>query len=107
MSGLPPKPRYQQAKSTPESRVKRKGLSVFLFLLGAALAAHSSESQPANSVQLMAWLTAGVPSSRLVLIVEERGIAGIPSKAQIRQLEAAGADVALVRRLTKAYLKPS
>jgi superkiller protein 3 len=87
--------------------VKHKGLSVFLFLLGAALAAYSSESQPVNSVQLMAWLTAGVSSSRLVLIVEERGIASVPSKVDIRELQAAGADVALVRRLTKAYLKPS
>jgi superkiller protein 3 len=87
--------------------VKRKGMSVLLFLFGAALAAHSSESQPVNSVQLMAWLTAGVPSSRLVLIVEERGIASVPSKAEIRQLKAAGADVALVRRLTKSNLKPS
>ena len=87
--------------------MKRKGMSVLLFLLGVALAAHSSESQPVNSAQLMAWLMAGVPSSRLVLIVEQRGIASVPSKGQIRQLEAAGADVALVRRLTKIYLKPS
>ena len=80
------------AKPSPEIRVKRKGLSVFLFLLGVALAAHSSESQPVNSTQLMAWLTAGVPSSRLVRIVQERGIASVPGKEQIRQLESAGAD---------------
>jgi superkiller protein 3 len=97
----------QQAKPLPESRVKRKGLSVFLFLLGAVLAAHSSESQPVNSAQLMAWLTAGVPSSRLVRIVQERGIASVPGKEQIRQLEAAGADPTLVRTLTKTNLKPS
>jgi tetratricopeptide (TPR) repeat protein len=83
-----------------ESRVKRKGLSVFLILLGVALAAHSSESQPVNSAQLMAWLTAGVPSSRLVRIVRERGMAGVPGKEQIHQLEAAGADANLVRTLT-------
>jgi tetratricopeptide (TPR) repeat protein len=90
----------QQAKPLPESRVKRKGLSVFLFLLGVALAAHSSESQPVNSVQLMAWLAAGVPSSRLVRIVQERGIASVPGKEQVHQLEAAGADPTLVRTLT-------
>jgi len=45
-----------------------------------ALAAHSSESQPVNSIQLMAWLTAGVPSSRLVRIVQDRGIAGVPAR---------------------------
>jgi hypothetical protein len=72
--------------------VKRKGLSVVLFLLGVALAAHSSESQPVNSAQLMAWLTAGVPSNRLVRIIQERGIASVPGKEQIRQLEAAPAE---------------
>jgi tetratricopeptide (TPR) repeat protein len=90
---------YQQAKRCPEIRVKRKGLSVFLFLLGAALAAYSSEGQPVNSVQLMAWLTAGVSSSRLIRIVHERGIASTPGKEQIHQLELAGADANLVRAL--------
>jgi superkiller protein 3 len=86
--------------------VKHKGLSVFLFLLGVALAAHSSDSQPlndsqpVNSIQLMAWLTAGVPNHRLVRIVQERGIASIPGKEQLQQLEAAGADANLVHTLT-------
>jgi len=80
--------------------VKRKGLSVFLFVLGVALAAHSSESQPVNSAQLMAWLTAGVPSGRLVRIIQQRGIVDVPGKEQIRQLQAAGADPNLVRTLT-------
>jgi len=97
----------QLAKLLPESRVKRKGISVFLFLLGAALAAHSSQSQPVNSAQLMAWLTAGVPSSRLARIVQEHGIASVPGKKQIHQLEAAGADPTLVRTLTRTNLKPS
>ena len=85
--------------------MKRKGLSVFLFLLGVALAAHSSETTPVNSVQLMAWLTAGVPSNRLVRIIQERGIANVPDKDAIRQLEAAGADANLSRTLRS--LKPS
>jgi tetratricopeptide (TPR) repeat protein len=97
----------QQAKSLPESRVKRKGLSVCLFVVGAALAAYSSESQPVNTTELMAWLTAGVPTSRLARIVQERGIARIPGRQQIRQLEAAGADRTLVCTLSKANLKPS
>jgi len=80
--------------------VKRKGLSVFLLLLGAALAAQANESRPVNSAQLMAWLTAGVPSSRLVRLIQERGIANVPGKEQIRQLEAAGADANLARALT-------
>src|SRR5271165_3126018 len=82
-------------------------MSVLLFLLGVALAAHSSERQPVNSAQLMAWLTAGVPGSRLVRIVQERGLASVPGKEQIHQLETAGADATLVRTLTKANLKPA
>ena len=81
--------------------MKRKGLLVFFVLLGVALAA--SESQPVSPVQLMAWLTAGVPSSRLVRIIQERGIAPVPGKDQIHQFEAAGADSDLVRALTSLH----
>jgi superkiller protein 3 len=76
-------------------------------VVGVALAAYSSESQPVNSNQLMAWLMAGVSSSRLDRIVQERGIAPLPGKEQIRQLRAAGADATLVRTLTKTSRKPS
>ena len=79
--------------------MKTKGLSVFLFLAGLVLA-HSSDIQPVSSTQLMAWLTSGVPGNRLVRIVQERGFAGVLSKDQIRQLEAAGADANLIRSLT-------
>ena len=75
--------------------MKRRGLSVLLFLLGAALAAHSNDGQPVNSVQLMAWLTAGVPNTRLVRIIQERGIIGAPGKEQIHQLESASAPMPL------------
>jgi superkiller protein 3 len=85
--------------------VKRRALSVFLFFLGVALAAQSSESQPVNPVQLMAWLAAGVPNQRLVRIAQERGIANACGKEQMRQFEAAGADSTLIRTLTA--LKPS
>ncbi len=81
---------------------KRKGLSLFLFVLGLALTAHSSDVAPVNSVQLFAWLTAGVPCSRLVRLIQERGIASAPGKEQIRKLEAAGADSNLVRALKSA-----
>jgi protein O-GlcNAc transferase len=90
---------------SPEIRVKRKGQSVFLFLLSVALAAYCGESQPVNSIQLVAWLTAGVSSGRLVRIIQERGIASTPGKEQIRQLESAGADANLLRTL--ATRKPS
>lgn len=90
--------------------MKRKGLSVFLFLLSVALAAHSSESQPVSCSQLMVWLTAGVSSNRLVRFIQERGIASVPGKEQIRQLESAGADANLLHALTSlktTNLKPS
>jgi tetratricopeptide (TPR) repeat protein len=79
--------------------VKRKGLSVFLFLIVVAVAAYSSETQPVTPVQLMAWLTAGVPNNRLVRMVQAQGIAVSATKDQIGQYEAAGADADLVRAL--------
>jgi Flp pilus assembly protein TadD len=87
--------------------VKRKGLSVFLFLLGVALSAHATETQPVSSAQLMAWLTAGVPCNRLVRIIQERGIANVPGKEGLRQFEAAGADASLVRALNNTNVKAS
>ena len=42
---------------------------------------------------------AGVPGNRLVRIVQERGIANVPGKEQIHQLEAAGADANLIHAL--------
>jgi tetratricopeptide (TPR) repeat protein len=83
--------------------VKRKVLSVFSFLIGMALAAHCVETQPVNLIQLMAWLTAGVPNNRLARIAEERGIANSCSKEQIRQFEAAGADSALIQVLAASH----
>ena len=83
----------------PEIRVKHKGLSLFLFLMGLVLTAHSSDTQPVNSLQLFAWLTAGVPCNRLVRLMQERGMANSPGKEQIRQFESAGADKNLIRAL--------
>jgi len=81
-------------------RVKRKGLSVFLLLLGMAFGANSSASQPVTPMQLMAWVMSGVPGSRLIHIVQERGMAGVLGKKQIRQLESAGAGAELIQTLT-------
>jgi Flp pilus assembly protein TadD len=83
------------------NRLKRKGL-VLLLIFGATVGACASENQPVNSAQLMAWLVAGVPCSRLVRLIQERGIASAPGKEQIHQFEAAGATTDLVRTLTSS-----
>ncbi|MGC1373580.1 MAG: tetratricopeptide repeat protein [Candidatus Sulfotelmatobacter sp.] len=79
--------------------MKRKGLSLLLSVLGLVFTAHASDTQPVNSIQLFAWLTAGVPCNRLVRLVQERGIANPPGREQIHQFELAGADANLIRAL--------
>jgi tetratricopeptide (TPR) repeat protein len=98
----------------PESRVKRTGVSVFgvIFFYVAALAAQNSSidsgsaslppstTQPINTIQLMAWLTAGISENRLVRLVHERGLAWTPNPEELHELESAGADAKVVRVLT-------
>ena len=100
--------------------MKRTGLSVFgviICLCVVALAAQNSGNDsgnsglppsttpPVNTIQLTAWLTAGVPGSRLIRLVQERGIAWTPTQEELRHLESAGADANLIHTLTG--LKPS
>jgi tetratricopeptide (TPR) repeat protein len=85
-------------------------LSLLLFSLGVAAAAQSADSQPGatqpsngksiNTTQLAAWLTGGVPSSRLARLVAERGLATLPTNNELRQLESAGASKDLIRVLS-------
>ena len=77
-----PNQRHQQAKPSPGESSEAQGPVRSSCFLGVILAAHSSQSQPVNSAQLMAWLTAGVPCNRLVRMVQERGIAKAPGKEQ-------------------------
>lgn len=84
--------------------MKRKVFSVFIFLVAAAFAAQSSDTEPVTAVELMSWLTAGVPSARLIRIVRERGMASVADKEQLRQFESAGADANLTELL--AGLRP-
>jgi tetratricopeptide (TPR) repeat protein len=76
----------------------------FFFFLAIALAAQAVETKPVTTIELMAWLTAGIPGSRLVRIAQERRLANPCSKEQTHEFEAAGADAALVRAITT--LKP-
>jgi|SRR5580704_4950960 len=99
------KAQSSKANRSRRVRVKRKGLSFFLFLLGVAVSARCVESQPISSAQLMAWMAAGVPENRLVRIVQERGMTGIPGKEQLRHFESAGAGANLLHTLS--HLKTS
>ncbi len=88
------------------SPVRHKGLSLFLFFcLSVVAAVDSSKSQPLDTTQLTAWLTGGISSTRLVQLIQERGLALAPTENEIHQLQAFGADEALVRTL--AGVKPA
>jgi tetratricopeptide (TPR) repeat protein len=60
----------------------------------------SVDSSSVTTTQLAAWLIGGVSSRRLARLVEERGLATLPTHAELRQVEAAGAEKDLVRVLT-------
>src|SRR5262249_21064618 len=73
------------------------------FLLGiVAVGATATDTKPVALAQLTAWLTAGVPSSRLARLAQERGIASAASKEELRQLESAGADKHLIQAVSTA-----
>jgi tetratricopeptide (TPR) repeat protein len=86
----------------------KKALSVCVFLLAATLIsraeiARAGENQPVNCAQVMAWLISGVPSTRVVRIVQERGILQAPGKNDLHNLEAAGADPVLLRAVGRPH----
>ncbi len=81
--------------------MKRKFLPLFLLSCLAVIAAADSTSvSPVDPTELVAWLTAGISSKRLVRLVHERGLAIAPTAREMQQLAAAGADQYLVRALT-------
>ncbi len=53
-----------------------------------------------DTTQLTAWLIGGVPSSRLARLVAERGLATLPTRNELRQIESAGANKGLLRVLS-------
>jgi tetratricopeptide (TPR) repeat protein len=58
--------------------------------------AQGSDTQAVNTTQLVAWMTGGVPSSRLARLVAERGLATLPTNHELRQLQLAGASKSLM-----------
>jgi tetratricopeptide (TPR) repeat protein len=85
------------------NRVKCRSFATLIVLnavlIGAAIAAASNELKPVSNTQLIAWLTGGISSGRLTRLVEERGIVRVPTKQELSQLQAAGAEEDLIRSL--------
>jgi tetratricopeptide (TPR) repeat protein len=83
--------------------VKRKPRFDFIFsfclFLFASTFAASTEARPITTTQLVAWLAGGVPNSRLVRLVDDRGIANSLSVGELRDLKSAGADANLIHAL--------
>ena len=109
------KTRYQQAiPETLGSPVKVKPvLFLLLFSVGVSTAQAADpqpsdpkpaplylETQPVDTTQLVAWLTGGVSTSRLARLVTERGLATLPTRTELGQVESAGADGNLMRALS-------
>jgi len=65
----------------------------------------SSHAQPVNTTQLAAWLIGGVPSSHLARLVAERGLATLPTKSELRQMESAGANQDLMTVLSSGNVQ--
>jgi tetratricopeptide (TPR) repeat protein len=81
--------------------VKLKSLLVSLCVsLVAMAAAASTDSKPIDPTQIIAWLTAGIPSYRITQLAQQRGLASAPTQEQLHQLESAGATPNLIHALS-------
>jgi len=85
-------------------------LSILIFNLAAACAADSSGSQlchqqPVTTTQLAAWLAGGVSGSRLARLVVERGLATLPTRTELHQMEVAGASKELMTVLSSGNVQ--
>ena len=62
-----------------------------------------------NQTQIIAWLTAGIPSYRVAQLVQQHGLASVPTQEQLHQLESAGATANLIQTLSamKAPASPA
>jgi tetratricopeptide (TPR) repeat protein len=55
--------------------------------------------QSVTTTQLTAWLIGGVSGTRLARLVADRGLATLPTKNELRQMETAGANAELMKVL--------
>jgi Flp pilus assembly protein TadD len=80
--------------------VKVKFALVLSIFFVAVTAAHSTDTQPLDTTELAAWLTAGISSDRLARLVEEHGLATLPTRNELRQFKEIGASKELLRVLS-------
>ena len=90
--------------------LKAAGASeAFLKALGAAKpSSPAGAKKPLRQVQILALLAGGVPSSRVTMLAEERGIDFEPTGDYLQQVRAAGGEDELIRELKNAQVaKPA
>ena len=88
-------------------KVKFPAFLIILLLSAAAVSSQgqNADSQPVTTTDLAAWLTGGVSSSRLARLAADRKVANLPTHAEIRQLQAAGAGKDLVKVLNSGNVE--
>ena len=92
------------------SHSQRCGLHIrsavfFIVLATGGAIAQLTESHPVTTTQLAAWLLGGISSKRLAGLVREHGVANLPTMAELRQLQAVGADKSLMDQLASGKVQ--
>ncbi len=79
-------------------------LRVFSFLsfLFLATASFGANSEPVDCTHLISWIAGGVPSHKVIRIVQQRGIAFTPSPVLESELRSAGATADLLGTLASS-----
>lgn len=83
-------------QSSLGSPVRVKVVLSLLILSLAVPSARSAETHPITTTELAAWLTGEVSSPRLARLTRERGLANLPTRNELRQIEALGAGSDLI-----------
>lgn len=88
--------------------MKYKLLALILVMAATGVAQTSTPvPKPLDRVQMLALLAGGVPTQRVVELVEERGIDFEPTEDYLKILQGAGADDALLNALRQARRVPT
>jgi tetratricopeptide (TPR) repeat protein len=81
----------------------RSFICLAIILTSSAL--YASDMQPVSTTELAAWLTSGVSGDRLARLTQEHGLANLPTKNELHQLEAIGAGKELMRVLNSGNVQ--